>query len=79
MARCPGRPLYRGETVSHAVQRRQPSLTCARCGVVTLAWPANLEAIERTVAPRTAEARNWVLGESVEQLQAENVAHGLGA
>ncbi len=40
--------------------------------------PAEAESIERVLAIRPVPNRNWVPGETVDQLRAENLEHGLG-
>lgn len=59
------------------------SFTCrpqyGGCGLRCAArWPAQVEDIERlTLARPVPTTRNWVPGETLEQLLAENMAHGL--
>jgi hypothetical protein len=61
---------------------------CPSCGNravagqgMTVDWPADWETIERLLMVRPVENRNWVVrrsgAESVAELAAENVAHGL--
>jgi len=40
-------------------------------------FPANRRNIERVLAKRPAENRNWFIGETVEDLNKENAAHNL--
>jgi len=53
--------------------------TCARCGLFCASqWPANAEDIWRILAQRPLEeTRSWQLGEPIENLIVENIAHGL--
>ncbi len=49
------------------------------CGhIIRLDWPADLEAIDRVLARRPdPSTRNWLPGETVEDLKAENLLHGM--
>lgn len=54
---------------------------CFNCGAIyrSLAWPAEREAIEAALLDRPqAITRSWLAGESLADLQAQNVEHGLG-
>lgn len=44
-----------------------------RCGVI---WPAEIAAIERLVRDRPVVNRNWLPGEDLHDLIAENMSHG---
>jgi hypothetical protein len=44
---------------------------------VVVTWPPEVHEIEATLDPRPEPNQNWELGESVEDLQVENVAHGV--
>lgn len=52
---------------------------CLRCGLHCPAeWPRDADAIWQLLQQRPcAETRNWEIGETVDNLLAENVAHGL--
>lgn len=53
---------------------------CVNCGMVSkLKWPLNMEQIDRTLTPRPVpQTRNWVPGETVADLERENVEHKVG-
>jgi hypothetical protein len=55
------------------------TFTCLRCGLVCPAdWPHNRADIETVLAQRPMrETRNWLPGETLVGLVAENAAHGL--
>lgn len=55
------------------------TLTCLRCGLTCPAdWPPNVDDIEAVLAQRPfAETRNWLPGETIHDLLAENAEHGL--
>lgn len=57
----------------------QVGFRCARCGLVCPSqWPPNAADIWRILAQRPLdETRSWALGEPLDHLIAENVAHGL--
>lgn len=85
VADCP-RPDCRGaEHFGHAPITgavgglTQLGFACARCGLVCpAAWPANAEDIWRLLQQRPhEETRNWMPGEELANLVAENIAHGL--
>ncbi len=76
IARCP-RPWC---TNAMAVSPGQPWFRCdgpGGCGwVARLSWPADPEAIEALLLMRPVErTRNWLPGETLETLLAENAAH----
>lgn len=78
IARCPA------GLCTNAVQvtRRQSRFEClgaGSCGWTSpIVWPADPDAIEMLLRRRPdAHTRSWVLGETLEDLLAENVAHGL--
>lgn len=52
---------------------------CMRCGLTCPAdWPDNIADIERVLAQRPfSETRNWLPGETVDDLLMENAVHGL--
>jgi hypothetical protein len=52
---------------------------CARCGLVCQAlWPANAEDVWFVLAQRPVpETRNWMLGEHLDDLLAENLQYGI--
>ena len=52
---------------------------CSHCGLVCSAsWPANVDDIERILAQRPVPStRNWRPGETLHDLMAENIAHGV--
>lgn len=45
--------------------------------IIEPVWPANPDVIEATVAARRIEHRNWLPGETLDDLLAENAAHGV--
>lgn len=57
-----------------------PLFRCWTCGLeAEILWPINTEAIERLLLMRPLEQhRNWLPGETLHDLLAENVAHGIG-
>lgn len=64
------------------VERRQERFECAgsgSCGWTSpIQWPADPDAIEMLLRRRPdAKTRNWLPGETLEDLLAENTAHGL--
>jgi hypothetical protein len=85
VADCP-RPDCRGaEHFGHAPITgavgglTQVGFACARCGLVCPSqWPDNAEDIWRLLQQRPIEeTRNWMPGEELADLVAENIAHGL--
>lgn len=77
MARCP-RP---GCTNALGLVVGQDLFVCEgghACGLVApVVWPADPQAIETVLLMRPLPAnRNWLAGETVEQLLAENAEHG---
>lgn len=90
VARCPrpqwlGGPCRNAEHYGvHAVTGRPGGLTddaflCSRCGVEARAeWPQDRYEIARVLMERPVpETRNWLPGETVLHLQAENIEHGI--
>ena len=76
-AGCP-RP---GCTNAMALVRDQPMFSCLgphSCGFeAPLIWPADPDAIESILAMRPLPAnQNWLVGETLEDLIAENAGHG---
>jgi hypothetical protein len=58
----------------------QQHTVCGDCGepITQLIWPADPEGIEALLALRpAAKLRNWYPGETLQQLLAENLAHGI--
>jgi hypothetical protein len=55
------------------------SFQCGECGYgpAPVKWPADARLIEAALFPRPVNNRNWVLGETVLDLQRENREHGL--
>ena len=53
---------------------------CFECGAVHrgLQWPADRDAIEAVLIVRPAAVRTWLPTETVDDLRAQNVAHGVG-
>jgi hypothetical protein len=53
---------------------------CWGCGAeAEVVWPVNPAAIERLLLMRPlAQSRNWLPGETLHDLLAENIAHGIG-
>jgi hypothetical protein len=77
VARCP-RPLC---TNALAVEPGQLLFVCTGlggCGIdAPVVWPADPQAIEMILEMRpVSRTRNWVPGETLEDLLAENAAHG---
>jgi hypothetical protein len=58
----------------------EPLFGCWGCGTeAEVVWPVNPAAIERLLGMRPlAQSRNWQPGETLHDLLAENVAHGIG-
>jgi hypothetical protein len=78
LARCP-RPLCTNALV---LEVGEPMFVCAGlggCGITAeLIWPADPQAIEALLAMRpVSRTQNWVPGESLEDLVAENLAHDI--
>lgn len=78
VARCPAGLC----TNAVQVQRWQPRFVCdgaGGCGWTTeLVWPADPEAVEVLLAMRPdAKTRNWVPGETLNDLLADNTTHGV--
>ena len=49
------------------------------CGTeIPLEWPADPEAIIAICARRALRHRNWHPGETIDELKAENLTHGVG-
>lgn len=70
---------------AQAASRTDPRFLCITCGNVgasnrwvRVVWPDHPEAIEDVLAPRPPMNRNWRPGETLEQLELENVGHGIG-
>lgn len=57
-----------------------PYAPCPECGTVhrVIVFPENREAIEAAINQRAQKAQFWSPGETVDELQAENRAHGIG-
>lgn len=57
----------------------QVGFACARCGLVCpCAWPENAADIWALLRQRPREeTRNWMPGEELQNLLAENIAHGI--
>ena len=53
---------------------------CVNCGMVSkLGWPLNMEQLTRTLSLRSVpETRNWLPGETLDDLVAENLEHKVG-
>lgn len=85
VARCPAPDCLGAEHYGHApasgvVGGLTPAgFRCASCGLVCRsAWPANAEDIWAVLALRPmVNTRNWMVGETLEELVLENAAHGL--
>jgi hypothetical protein len=62
------------------VWQGQEHTACGDCGepITQLIWPADPEGIETLLAMRpAAKLRNWYPGETLHQLLAENLQHGI--
>lgn len=57
----------------------ESTFTCLYCGLVCdTVWPDNADDIVRVLKQRPqVETRNWLPGETIEDLLMENVTHGL--
>lgn len=73
---------------AEAVWREGPHvMLCANCGnadiqgrLRTVILPDNLNEIEQLLMQRSNPAtRNWLSGETIEELEAENIGHGIQA
>jgi hypothetical protein len=87
MARCPRLPLgctnaehYGPDPIGgHVGGLTDSGFRCARCHLECPAvWPRARRVIERLLAARPIpDTRNWMLGEPIKFLIAENIQHGL--
>jgi len=61
------------------LRRFEPFFRCWDCGAgADIVWPSNLEDIERLLMMRPDPiARNWFPGETLADLLAENIRHGI--
>ena len=59
------------------VRYRRMEFVCGNCGKTYLiGWPADKDLIDAALSRRVVpETRNWLPGETVEELEAENTAH----
>jgi hypothetical protein len=59
--------------------KRWPEARCFGCGAIfdQVLWPEALEALEALLLERLPKNRHWKTGESLEQLLADNIAHGV--
>lgn len=78
VARCPRQPC----TNAVQVWASDATFTCSGIGgcgwTADLVWPPDPEAIEMLLTMRPVpRTRNWVVGESLEDLIAENALHGV--
>jgi hypothetical protein len=64
----------------HPVDDGAATHVCTYCdvGEASLVWPPDRVEIDRLLAPRPAENRNWWPGVSTALLALENAAHGVG-
>jgi hypothetical protein len=54
-------------------------MLCGSCGTITpLVWPGESAAVEEAVRLRPTHNQNWVPGEPVADLVADNIRHGIG-
>ena len=53
---------------------------CVNCGLTSkLGWPLNMEQIDRVLSTRSVpETRNWLPGETIDDLVVENLEHKVG-
>lgn len=85
VANCPRPDCLGAEHYGHApITNLVGGLTlggfrCSRCGLACRSdWPGNAEDIWFVLAQRPcAETRNWLPGETLEDLIIENAAHGI--
>jgi hypothetical protein len=60
------------------LRERERYFRCQLCGFNDrLRWPRNHKQIEAALAPRPTPNRNWYPGETVGELIAENIEHGI--
>jgi hypothetical protein len=78
ISRCPA-PWCTNAVGLDRGQARFECIGLDSCGAVAdLVWPADPQAIEAVLSLRPVpRTRNWLPGESVTELVAENVAHGV--
>jgi hypothetical protein len=76
-----GPPVTVHGRVRPGLEWGQPEMICWDCGRLTgpiLGWPADPEAIMALLGLRPdVRNRNWVHGETLDDLLAENAAHGI--
>lgn len=74
-------PDCRGAQLAHPVDQRFMCNSCANAAVGGLwrptLWPKNRADIESALHVRPVEARNWINGETVAHLRAENKSRGV--
>lgn len=77
---CSNREHYgRDANTGHLGGLTDTSFRCAHCGLACrVEWPKDRAAIDALLAARPVPAtRNWLPGEPLESLVAENMQHGL--
>lgn len=85
VAQCPRPDCLGSEHYGHApITGHVGGLTsqgfrCNRCGLVCRSvWPDNLSDIEWVLSQRPLpETRNWLPGETLDELLGENIGHGI--
>lgn len=87
VADCPRRPIGCRNAEHMGAERpggyvgglTETSFTCGHCHLqCPVQWPAEREVIDALLGARPVPmTRNWVQGEPVQQLLAENIEHGL--
>ena len=54
------------------------AMVCASCGAVSeVVWPDNVAQVERALDRRNTINQNWLPGETVKMLEAENMTNGV--
>jgi len=76
VANCPR--WMDGCTEAHRVQPGD-RFVCANCGAVgSVEFPVDLDLVEKLLAARPVpETRNWLPGETLDELLVENLEHGV--
>lgn len=59
--------------------QRGTRFLCGSCGLESpVVWPDDADDVDRVLEPRPPRNQNWRPGETVGQLTAENIEHGVG-
>ena len=72
IAQCPG---CNSAVVQPAGDKKY---ACSECGAThSVSWPKTSSEINTILAPRPLLNQNWLPGETLDDLRAENAAHGV--